>query len=83
MKNGIVKFLFAWLLLIPPSSHDTGRGIGKVRDTEKAVSEWINAGSYDTEDDCVSAREQNRIIMALQGNRDMAERFNLGKCVSK
>ncbi|HEX9445889.1 MAG TPA: hypothetical protein VGA73_17345 [Candidatus Binatia bacterium] len=75
--------LLSWLLLIPPSSYDSTWGTGKVFDTDKPLSEWINAGTFDSEDECAAAREQNRVIMALRGSGDMERRFALGKCVSK
>ena len=83
MRHHLGATLFAWLLLIPPSSYDPVRGAGRVFDTEKPLGEWIVAGTYDTEEECAAARDLNSAFMARQGNGDMAQRFGLGRCVAK
>jgi len=83
VNHSLSGLLFTWLLLIPPSSYDPTWGTGKIFDTEKPLSEWILVGEFNTEDECIATREQNRLAMALRGNADAAQRFNLGRCIAK
>jgi hypothetical protein len=83
VNHSLSAVFFTWFLLIPPSSYDPTWGTGKMFDTEKPLAEWILVGEFNTQDECIAMREQNRLAMALRGNADAAQRFNLGRCVAK
>jgi hypothetical protein len=75
--------LITWLLLVPPNTYNNVWGTGKVIDVDSPKAEWILIGDFATEEECKATIEQNKIIMALTGNGDMAQRFNHGHCMKK